>query len=168
MLSLRSTVRFVVPTRWLGVVSLMAFATISCSSSVEPRSGVTLLITNGSCRLGPCQSLEVLAFPSDQPNTPGGLWSLDLGVLTTAQACFTLPPKAEFRVIGVRDGGGADTTTLTWTNAKALSLGAQPPSASRFSATPSTATFVPADAAGWQVTVPSGGSHPSQSAACTP
>lgn len=168
MTSPRTSIRTAARSWRLRALSLIVVATLACSSSVEPRTGVTLLVTNGSCRLGPCAPLEVFAFPSNQPNTPGGLWSLDLGVITTAQACLTLPSKAEFRVIGVRDGGGADTSTFTWTNAKALSLGGQPPSASRFSATPSTATFVPADAAGWEVTVPGSGSHPSQSSACTP
>lgn len=167
MTSLRTATESAVPLRWLRTVSLIVFATISCSSSVEPRSGVTLLVTNGTCQGGHCDSLRVLGFPSNQPNTPGGLWSLDLGLVTASQACLTLPPTAVFRVIGVRDGGGADTTSITWTNAKSLSLGAQPSASSRIFASPSTPTFVPADAAGWQITVP-GGSQPTSSSACTP
>lgn len=167
MTSLRSSSHPATPSRWLRTISLIVFATISCSSSVEPRSGVTLLVTNGTCQGGHCDSLRVLGFPSNQPNTPGGLWSLELGLVTTSQECILLPPAAVFRVIGVHDGGGADTTTFRWTNANSLSLGAQPPSESQIVASPSTTTFVPADAAGWQITVP-GGAQPTSSSACTP
>lgn len=157
-------------------MSLIVLATLSCSSSVdprsgsssvEPRSGVTLLVTNGTCHDDHCDSLVVLGFPSNQPDTPGGMWSLDLGLVTTSQACLVLPPTAVFRVIGVRDDGGADTTAFTWTNATSLALGAQQPSASRFLASPNTGTFVPAVAAGWQITVPDG-TQPTQGPACTP
>jgi len=70
---------------------------------------VTLLVTNGTCQGGHCDSLRVLDFPSNQPLTPGGYWSLDLGLITASEACFTLPPTAAFHVIGVRpDGTGHD------------------------------------------------------------
>jgi hypothetical protein len=150
-------------TRW--AVSFLVFVALSCSSIDAPRSGVTLLVTNETCLAGPCDSLRVLAFPSVQPNTPGGLWSLDLGLITTSQACFTLPPTATFRVIGVREDGTADTTTFTWTNAKSLSLGTLRPSSSRIQAGPSTSAFVPAKAAGWRISVPTG-SQATPSSAC--
>jgi hypothetical protein len=155
------------PLRRFPTVALVLFLTISCSSSIEPRSGVTLLVTNGTCQGGHCDSLRVLGFPSNQPLTPGGFWSLDLGLITASKACFTLPPTAEFHVIGVRADGTRGTTTFTWTSAKSLALGAQPPSSSRFQAGPSTTAFVPASAAGWQITVP-GGSQATPSSACTP
>lgn len=101
------------------------------------------------------------------PTRRGGLWSLDLGLVTTSQECLPLPPTAVFRVIGEHEGGGADTTNFTWMNANSLSLGAQPPSSSQIVASPSTTTFVPADAAGWQITVP-GGAQPTSTSACTP
>ena len=153
--------------RWLDAVPLILFVIVSCSSATEPRSGVTLLVTNGTCQGGQCDTLRVLGFPSNQPGTPGGLWSLDLGLVTTSQACLTLPPSAAFHVIGVRGDGAADTTTFTWTSAKSLSLGAQPPSSSRLQASPSTDPFVPASAAGWRITVP-GGSQATPSSVCTP
>lgn len=167
MASLRGATESAVPSLWLRAIPVIAFATISCSSSLEPRSGVTLLVTNGTCQGGHCDSLRVLGFPSNQPNTPGGLWNLDLGLITTPQACYILPPTAVFLLIAVRDDGRADTTSIRWTNAISLSLGAQPPSSSRIFASPSTSTFVPADAAGWQITVPSG-SAVTRSAACGP
>ena len=156
--------RYMRVTRW--AFPVLVFAALSCSSIDEPRSGVTLLVTNESCLAGSCDSLRVIAFPSNQPNTPGGLWSLDLGIITTSRACFTLPPTATFRVIGIRQDGTADTTTYTWTNTKSLSLGALPPSSSRIQAGPSTSAFVPAKAAGWRITFPTG-SQATPSSACT-
>jgi hypothetical protein len=167
MTSLRNRNETAVPFRWLATVLWVLFVTISCSGSIEPRSGVTLLVTNGTCQGGHCDSLRVLGFPSNQPLTPGGFWSLDLGLITASEACFTLPPTAVFRVIGVAADGTRDTTTFTWTSAKSLALGAQPPSSSRLQANPSTTAFVPASAAGWRITVP-GGSQATPSSTCTP
>ena len=129
----------------LRVLPLIALA----CSSLAPRAGVTLLVTNGTCSAGSCSPLEILGFPDNQPRTPGGLWSVDLGPLTGPAACVTFPLSAKFLVIG-----GADTTTYLWTTALPLSLGAQPPSASRILASPSTSSFVPATAAGWSATLP--------------
>ena len=156
-----------VPVRSPGAAPFLLFAALSCSSSVEPHSDVTLLVTNGTCVSGRCDSLEVLGFPSNQPATPGGFWSVDLGLITTPQACFTLPASATFHVIGENGDGTADTLTYTWTSASALALGAQPPSSSRIQASPNTTAFVPADAAGWRITFPTE-SKATPSAACTP
>lgn len=139
-----------------GVYGALTLAALACSSSVEPRAGVTLLVTNESCQSGLCDSLEVLAFPGTQPNTPGGFWSLDLGTITTAQKCFTLPGAAQFKVIGQHSDGSADTVTYTWTNASSLSLGALSQGQPRILASPTTSAFVPATAAGWRIDVPSG------------
>ncbi len=132
----------------------VVLAGLACSSTLEPRSGITLLATNSTCLIGRCDSLEVLAFPSNQPNTPGGYWSFDLGLLTTPEACFKVPASAAFRVIGVNADGSRDTTTFTWTSADPLSLGAQAASGSRIQASPTTAAFVPATAAGWRIAFP--------------
>ena len=148
-----------------GAGVLLVVAVLACSSVVDPKSDITLLVTNSSCSTGRCDSLEVLGFPSNQPRTPGGFWSIDLGLLTTPEACFTLPPSATFRVIGVNADGSRDTTTFTWTSADALSLGVQDPSGFRIFASPSTTAFVPATAAGWTITFPTG-SQPSPSSAC--
>jgi hypothetical protein len=149
------------------LVVLLLLAALACSSTVAPRAGVTLRITNGTCLGASCTPLQVLGFPSNQPLTPGGFWSIDLGLLTGPSACLAFPPSATFRVIGVsNDGTQADTTTYTWTTATPLSLGAQSPSASRIMAAPSTSAFVPARASGWSVTLP-GGSRVSTTEACT-
>ena len=104
-------------------ISPLVLAALSCSSSLEPKSNVTLLVTNASCAPGPCMAQEVLAFPSNQPETPGGDWSLDLGTMTGPQLCVTIPISATFLV-----SGPGETTTFDWTTAKPVSLGVQQPS----------------------------------------
>lgn len=136
------------------VLASLVFAALSCSSSLDPRSGTALLVVNGSCVAGLCSSQEVLAFPSNQPNTPGGYWSLDLGTMSGPELCVTIPASATFRVIGVNADGSADTTKFIWTSALPVTLGVQPPSSSRIFASPSTSGFVPATAAGWSTTLP--------------
>ena len=148
-------------------VILAGFA-LACSSTIAPRSSVTVLVTNGTCQAGSCTSLQILGFPSNGPNTPGGPWAIDLGFLTTASNCFTFPPSATFRVIGVsNDGSKADTTTYTWTTADALSLGTKPIGGPISSAVSSTSAFVPATSAGWSAALP-GGSRVSPTQACLP
>lgn len=152
----------------LAGVVLGAAAVLSCDSPVGPRQGITVLVTNETCAAGQCDSLEVLAFPSNQPIVPGGLWRLDVGVIATPQACFTLPTSASFLIIGPDRFGVMDTTTITWANSEAVSLGAIPVSSPNVAqALPSTAGFTPAHAAGWSVSLPSG-TRAVASSACTP
>jgi hypothetical protein len=167
MMSFHSRGETLVSVRSLGAVPLLLFTALSCSSNVEPHSDLTLLVTNETCVSGRCDSLVVLGFPSNQPATPGGFWSVELGLITTPQACFPLPASATFDVIGEHGDGTADTLTYTWTSTSSLALGAQPPSSSRIQASPSTTAFVPADAAGWRITFPTG-SKATPSSACTP
>lgn len=142
----------------------LLLALLGCSSPTEPIVGITLLVTNGTCRLGLCDTVRVLGFPTNQPLTPGGYWSLDLGFVAGPSTCLTLPPSAEFRVIDV---SAADTTTFTWTTADSVSLGSQPAGAPLLFAMPSTTAFVPERAAGWRVSLPGGhGVVPASS--CTP
>jgi hypothetical protein len=164
MLRLEGTM---VRNRCVIAIPPLVFAALSCSSSLEPRGDITLLVANGSCLPGPCSSQEVLAFPSNQPNTPGGNWSLDLGTMSGPELCITFPASATFRVIGLNDDGSADTTKLMWTTALPVTLGVQAPSASRISASPSTSGFVPAMAAGWSITLP-GESQVVPGSACGP
>jgi len=138
-------------------VPLLLLAALACSSPVGPRSGVTLLVTNGTCIAGSCTPLEILGFPSYGPLTPGGPWSVDLGLLTAPSVCLTFPSSATFRVIAVSsDGTKADTTVYRWTPADALSLGTKPAGGSFLSAVANTSPFVPATAAGWGATLPNG------------
>ncbi len=146
----------------LMAVSSFMLAVLSCASSLEPRSNVTLLVTNGTCSPGPCSAQQVLGFPSNQPDVPSGDWSLLLGTMTGTQLCVTLPISATFTVSG-SDG----TTKYVWNTAKSVSLGVLAPSADRFEASPSTTEFVPATASGWSITLP-GGTQAVPAAACTP
>lgn len=149
------------------IIPLAFVLTLACSSATEPRLGVTLLVTNGTCQADHCDPLRVLGFPSNQPRTPGGMWSVDLGTIATSQACFVLPPTATFRVTGARSDGGSETTTYKWSTMNSLSLGAIPVSSSTIQAGPSTAQFVPGIAPGWRVTVP-GETKVTVSSACSP
>lgn len=137
-------------------IAVLVFAALSCSSSLQPSASIRLLVTNGSCVPGPCSPQEVLAFPSNQPNTPGGYWSIDLGTMTGSALCVTLPESATFLVIGVGSSGPSDTTKFIWTTALPVALGALAPSGSRLQASPTTSGFVPAKAAGWSVNLPGG------------
>lgn len=166
MTSFQSRATALISVRRFVALLLLSVAALSCSSVVDQPSGVTLLVTNGTCQSGHCDSLEVLGFPSNQPLTPGGYWSVDLGLIATSQACLTLPPSATFRVIGPRNDGTIDTATYTWTPAASLSLGSIAPAGNRLQATPTTAAFVPANAAGWRVTLP--GSQAIPNSACAP
>lgn len=44
----------------------------------------------GICGANGCTAFHVLAFPENQPATPGGFWSVDLGEVTTVSACLTI------------------------------------------------------------------------------
>jgi hypothetical protein len=145
-----------------GAFLILVLGAVACSSTTGPRSGVTLLVVNGTCTVGPCPSLHVLGYPQNQPNTPGGLWRFELGVLAAPSACLTFPRSATFRIIGP-----SDTTIITWTSADSMELGSLDSLAFPFAALPSTGEFVPASAPGWTVTLP-GGTRASPTQPCTP
>lgn len=135
-----------------------------CRETAAPQEPgtATLLVTNATCASGTCSALRVLAFPEDQPNTPGGYWSLDLGTVTTASACLTIPSSATFTVTDASTGAH---TVLQWTAAKGVSIGLVTSGQSAIMASPSTGTFVPAHAAGWSVALP-GSATPTPAPAC--
>ena len=129
---------------------LVVFA---CTSPTEPGPSVTLLVTNATCSSGQCSSFQVRGFPSNQPHTPGGYWSLDLGTVSTGSACLILPSADTFRVTNT---GTGETTTYSWTSDDPLALGILEPGSSSLQAIPSTSAFVPASSAGWSLTLPGG------------
>ena len=133
----------------------------SCAALTEP-TAVRLFVTNTSCGPNGCTAFDVLAFPENQPDTPGGLWSIDLGEVTTASVCLTIPATATFKIMDASTGA---TTTITWTTRKKVSVGALMLGQSAIQAGPSTGTFVPAAQAGWRVALP-GGATPTIEAAC--
>ena len=132
---------------------LLLFA-VACSSPLEPRDDVTLLVTNTTCDPGPCSSLRLLGFPRDQPNTPGGFWSIELGLLTGPTTCLTLPASREFTITEVPSG---KTTIHRWTTGDGLALGSQPTAEPQLLAQPTTDEFVPASQAAWSVSIPGTG-----------
>jgi hypothetical protein len=134
----------------------------TCSSPVAPPRSVPLLITNTTCTPGPCQAIRILAFPQNQPRTPGGWWSLDMGVITTATACVRIPPSAHFTI---REAGTDRSVDIPWTSGDSLALGPWAPTGARFQATPSTEWFVPQSAPGWRVALP-GSAPPRPAPAC--
>ncbi len=125
----------------------------ACTSPAEPEPppSATLLVTNATCDPGPCSSFQVLGFPSIQFYGPGGYWSLDLGTVSTGSACLTLPSADSFQV-----GSPTEMTTYNWTSRDSLALGTMEPGSLATHATPSTAEFVPANSAGWSITLPGG------------
>ena len=127
----------------------------------EPRP-VKLLVTNTSCGPDGCTAFHVLAIPENQPNTPAGYWSIDLGEVTTASACLTIPATATFKII---DAGTGATTTVTWTTRKNVSLGARMFGQLPMQSSPSTGTFVPAAHDGWRTALP-GSATPTIDASC--
>jgi hypothetical protein len=123
-----------------------------CSNGTTgPAPASKLLVTNTTCAAGPCAAFEVLAFPENQPATPGGMWSLDLGPVTGASACLTIPGSAAFTIT---DAGSGAKTVVRWTSAQRASIGFVTSSQSRLQASPSTGTFVAAHAAVWSVALP--------------
>jgi len=152
--------------RLIPLACLMGSA-LSCSSPEQPRAGVTLLVTNATCAPGPCTAQRVFLYPGNQPLTPGGMWAVDLGLMTGAEMCATIPTSAKFLLIQVNENGTADTTTITWTNLRAAELGSVDTTTPFFAALPSTSEFVAASSAGWSVTLPSG-TQAVAAKACTP
>lgn len=145
----------------------LTVALLACSSPSEPGSGVTLSVVNWTCQPGPCATIRVLGFPSDQPETPGPYWQLKLGQLSGPSGCFTIPASRILRSIDVGNNGLVDTTTITWTLDMPFSIGAVPTSGPIGIFGPSTRQFVPSRAAGWKVVLPDG-DQISPAPACTP
>ena len=126
---------------------LVVFA---CTSATGIKTGpsVTLLVTNATCGSGQCSSFQVRGFPSNFPKVPAGPPSLDLGTISTESACLTLPSADTFWV---------NRRPSIWTSRDSLSLGILEPGQPLWGhASPSTAEFVPANSAGWSVTLPDG------------
>ena len=72
---------------------------------------------------------------------------MDLGTVSTGSACLTLPGADTFQVA---------TTPYIWTSRDSLELGIMPPDTWQAHGSPSTSAFVPANSAGWSVTLPGG------------
>ena len=113
----------------------------------EPAPSATLLVTNATCDPGPCSTFRVRGFPNNLPAVPGGPLTLDLGTVSTESACLTLPSADTFWI---------NQTPSIWWSRDSLSLGIQEPGQFRGHVSRSTTEFVPANSAGWSVTLPGG------------
>lgn len=131
-------------------------------SPTSPRT-VPLLVTNTTCTPGPCQAIRVLAFPHNQPRTPGGFWTIDLGTVTGDSACFKIPPRASFSITDASSGRTA--VVRRWTSRDSLALGALATTEPRFKEAPSTEWFVPQRAHAWRIALP-GSARPKPTRAC--
>lgn len=138
------------------------FALLACTSATEPGTPVTLWVTNATCTAEMCTAIEIRGFPAKHPSTPGGLWSMSLGTVSTPGACFTFPAADTARVT---DAGTGKTTIIVWTIHDRMALGTWEPGAPAFTARPSTAEFAPGTAEGWRITLP-GGAAPTPAGAC--
>jgi hypothetical protein len=121
------------------------------SSPIDAPRSVPVLVTNTTCTLGPCAAVRILAFPGSELHTPGGMWKIDLGTITTATACVTIPATSDFRLTEQPSG---TTTIFPWTTRDSMALGTRRPGVQIFSATPSTVWFVPQRARAWSVALP--------------
>lgn len=81
--------------------------------------------------------------------------------------CITIPATATVKAIG--QGTPPDTTTLVWTDAQSLSLGAAgwEEYIRQEQLSPTTPKFMPANSSGWSVTLP-GSAKPVRASPCTP
>jgi hypothetical protein len=137
---------------------------VACSPVEGQSTAVPIQVSNATCAAGPCRPIRVLAFPLNQPRTPGGLWSLELGTLSTTSACLAIPAEAKFLIIGATTH---DTVVVRWTSRDSVALGSLAPGESRFPAQPTTGYFVPRRKHGWSVALP-GSSEPVPARACRP
>jgi len=150
--------------RWVVCLPLMLVA-FACDSATAPSTPATIYVTNSTCSSGECSSFEVLAFPSNQPLTPGPMWSLKLGTISSGGACLSLPVADTLRAT---DAGTGQTTLYVWTSDKPVALGAVEVGQSAVGATPSTREFVPSAAQGWRISLPRDASPSRIADACRP
>ena len=141
--------------RWGPALALVALLpSVGCSVLEPDHAQPTLLVYNATCDPGPCVPLSVYGFPADQPHTPGGFWTISLGMAFGQFTCFELPSKQDF---GVQNASTGQTTVYTWTSADPVSLGSTFAYESHFAEAPVTPEFLPSKAEGWRVTLPDGG-----------
>lgn len=110
--------------RWVGIwiVLLGAQAAFGCSSPDAPQPLPTVLVTNATCDLGRCATLEIrvyvwkftIPFPPDGEEL--------LADVPPGQTCLTFPPSWSWRIIGPDTSGRVDTLTMTWTPADTVPI----------------------------------------------
>ena len=121
------------------------------ATPLRPPRPVPLFVTNTTCTPGPCRPIRILGFPLHKVHVPNGGWKIDLGTVTTATACLTIPATTVFRV--TEQPSGRSGTTL-WTSRDSFALASRPPGVEVFSAFAMTQDFVPENARAWRVALP--------------
>ncbi|MBN1459889.1 MAG: hypothetical protein JXA57_10140 [Armatimonadetes bacterium] len=144
------------------LVALGLLPLVACTSTTGPGGPVTLFVTNATCDAGGCSPIEIRGFPENQPNTPGGMWAINLGVTNNPAVCITLPGADTFRVT---NAGTGKTTLFVWTIDDGIALGTLEPGKPAVAAVPSTGDFVPGTAEGWRIALP-GGTAPIPASPC--
>jgi hypothetical protein len=141
--------------RLLPLALIAALLTVpGCTVFTGPNDRAALLVVNATCDPGPCLPLTVTGFPANQPHTPGGFWSVDIGFVYGASACLTIPESGSFDVLNADSGA---KTTYTWKEDEPLALAAIEAHSSFMMSQPTTGEFVPTRSAGWRVTLPGDG-----------
>ena len=151
----------------LGAVPLVLLAGLlwACTDQLPlryPSTGVSLLVVNSTCGIGPCQPVVVLGFPLPGASVGPFNWALRLGTVTGGSACLTIPPSATFLLLHHLTDSSTDTTRLGWTPAQGLELEGYPGGVPQFTGPSGAWSFVPAHAPGWSVVLP--GVQPAQPA----
>jgi len=149
--------------RPLRVLSPLFLASVAaCSSTTAPPPPVSLFVQNGTCTPAGCDTVYVIGVPNKQPNTPGGPWVFDLGIVTGQSACLSIPSSKVFRVIEQPSG---HETRIEWTTADTLTLGFALTPWTRTDPVPAAPGFSPAAATGWSIVFPAD-SAPTPTASC--
>ncbi len=136
--------------------TLLGCASADISDGSQAAASATIYVTNSACASAPCGPIDVLAFPSNNPNVPGGAWRFSLGRMTTPTACFSIPKHEAFYITSTDMYGYGHTDSVVWTPSIRLSLAAVPPDSNQLQLSASTSGFVPSSASGWAVSFPDG------------
>jgi hypothetical protein len=149
--------------RALRVLPAFLVASLSaCRSTTAPPPPVSLFVQNGTCTPSGCDTVYVAGVPNIQPNTPGGIWIFNLGIVTGQSGCLSIPGSKTFRIIEQPSG---HETRIEWTAADTLYLNLTRIPMSRTDGIPETPGFSPAAATGWSIGFPTD-STPTPSATC--
>jgi hypothetical protein len=164
---------------WALVIS--AIGASGCSDATSSRPLPTLLVTNATCDVGRCSTLELRAFVW-KFTFPQLVWGFELvSYVPPGRTCLTFPASWKLRVIGPDNTGRVDTTTFSWSpldktpiflialdstffhtsldsaQADSVYRGTWPFDGIAPGSVGETADFAPADAPGWSVTFPTRG-----------
>ena len=159
-------------------LQVMASGVLCLAGACKGPTGVdpklpTLLVTNHSCDLGQCATLQIRAFVPSFP-LPGQpqIGSEVVGEAPPGQSCLVFPSSWTAVDVTIYPDGRRDTTTFTWNpdDPAGIYLVAvdTPVQRSGQSYAPRTPLFVPGNAPGWELTVPAAAVSITAGEACSP